>query len=366
MTKYSIIYCHQRFVVRTYIDCVLPVLKQVDELRNRSINKSFFHLVNLIQVLGWTPVSDEFSARFSAGSRTYRYFFHRRSMNVENMRKGLSCMVGTHDFRNLCKLNVEEVSNFERKIHQAEITPLRENDQDDLYRVEILGQAFLWHQIRCIVSVLFMIGRGQEEPEVVKELLDVQKHPGKPSYPLADEKPLVLHHCAFENLQFGYTMRNLWGVTCHQKQRWEDFALAAARIQNSFDKMGNSKVRVSDLQNFCLERIKVRRKKAEKYGQECSVQNVKVPFATELISWKEALEWMEGLALFPEPDGVGDVVHVPLLNRSKGTSYEEKVASLQNKRKSRFEENTINKRTTKEEDKAFYEHMTKQGGSAFD
>jgi hypothetical protein len=39
---------------------------------------------------------------------------------------------------------------------------------------------------------------------------------------------------------------------------------------------------------------------------------------------------------------------------------------VQNKRRGRFEENTIKKRKTKDEDKAFYEHMTKQGGSAFD
>ena len=41
------------------------------------------------------------------------------------------------------------------------------------------------------------------------------------------------------------------------------------------------------------------------------------------------------------------------------------VASLQNKRKSRFEEN-INKKKSKEEDQAFYHHKSKQGGSAFD
>ena len=49
-----------------------------------------------------------------------------------------------------------------------------------------------------------------------------------------------------------------------------------------------------------------------------------------------------------------------------GTSYEEKVGSLQNKRRSRYEENIIKKRKTKEEDQAFYEHKGKQGGSAFE
>jgi tRNA pseudouridine38/39 synthase len=57
-----------------------------------------------IRVLGWTPVSADFSARFSATGRIYRYLFRQRQLNVEKMRDGLAAMVGTHDFRNLCKL----------------------------------------------------------------------------------------------------------------------------------------------------------------------------------------------------------------------------------------------------------------------
>jgi len=322
-----------------------------------------------IRILGWTPVSDDFSARFSAGSRTYRYFFHRRSMSIDRMREGLAYMVGTHDFRNLCKLNVEEVSNFERKIHEAEIVPLTGDGEDGLYRLQIVGQAFLWHQIRCIVSVLFMIGKGVEEPQVVQELLDVQKHPGKPAYPLADEKPLVLHDCAYPNLQFGCTMRNLWSVTCHQEKRWEDLVLAAARIRNSLVKMGASQLQVPDVLRFCREKLELRHKKADKSGQPLTESKdfVRPPFSTELTTWTEAIEWMETIGLFPEPDSSKDTVHIPLLQRSKGTSYEEKVASLQNniKRKGRFDENMNKKSKSKEEDQAFYDHKAKQGGSAF-
>lgn len=32
--------------------------------------------------------------------------------------------------------------------------------------ITIRGMAFLWHQIRCMVSVLFLIGLHLEEPEV--------------------------------------------------------------------------------------------------------------------------------------------------------------------------------------------------------
>jgi len=30
----------------------------------------------------------------------------------------------------------------------------------------VTGKAFLWHQIRCIVSVLLFVGHGREHPEV--------------------------------------------------------------------------------------------------------------------------------------------------------------------------------------------------------
>lgn len=30
----------------------------------------------------------------------------------------------------------------------------------------VVGQAFLWHQIRCIVAILFLIAQGKEELEV--------------------------------------------------------------------------------------------------------------------------------------------------------------------------------------------------------
>lgn len=337
--------------------------RQVTELAYDKVLNSL--LPPEIRVLGWTPVSDEFSARFSAGSRTYRYFFHRRNMSIENMKKGLAYMVGKHDFRNFCKLNVEEVSNFERKIHQVDIVAVNEGNHDEIYYFEIVGQAFLWHQIRCIVTIVFMIGRGLEEPEVVRDLLNTEKYPGKPSYPLADERPLVLHHCAFPNLQFGYTAQNLWAVTCHQEQRWEELVLAAARIRNSLDKMEACPLHMSNLQRFCSQKLNVRRKKAGKYGQIMEKPEAP-PFVAELTTWKEALEWMRVQDLIPEPSTVKEVVHAPLLQRSCGTSYEEKVASLQNKRKSRFQDNIINKRKSKEEDRKFYEHKSQQGGSAFD
>jgi tRNA pseudouridine38/39 synthase len=48
-------------------------------------------------------------------------------------------------------------------------------------------------QVRCIAAVLLMVGRGQERPEIVQQLLDVEKEPCKPQYNMASEEPLLLY-----------------------------------------------------------------------------------------------------------------------------------------------------------------------------
>lgn len=46
-----------------------------------------------------------------------------------------------------------------------------------MYVVIIKAQAFLWHQIRCIMTILFLIGQNKEKPQIITELLDVVNNP---------------------------------------------------------------------------------------------------------------------------------------------------------------------------------------------
>ncbi len=45
--------------------------------------------------------------------------------------------------------------------------------------------------MRCIAAVLLMVGRGQEAPEVVRQLLDVDATPSKPYYNMAPEVGII-------------------------------------------------------------------------------------------------------------------------------------------------------------------------------
>uniref|UniRef100_A0A3Q3KE39 Pseudouridine synthase I TruA alpha/beta domain-containing protein n=1 Tax=Monopterus albus TaxID=43700 RepID=A0A3Q3KE39_MONAL len=60
-----------------------------------------------IRILDWAPVAEGFSARFDCQSRTYRYYFPRGSLDVALMADAAKKYEGTHDFRNLCKMDVE-------------------------------------------------------------------------------------------------------------------------------------------------------------------------------------------------------------------------------------------------------------------
>ena len=343
----------------------LRILKDVAELPYAKMLNNV--LPENIRILGWCPVSPEFNARFSCNTRTYRYFFQPRQLNMVKMTEGLKMMVGSHDFRNFCKMDVEKVYNFERKIHEAVIA----NTSNQMCYFEIVGQAFLWHQIRCIVAVLFMIGRGEEEPSIVMELLNTAKHPGKPSYKLAPERPLVLHNCGFPNLSVGYEASNMWALCCHMEQQWEELSLSAARVRNCIQSLLHVPLLKGDVLEFVSAKIQEhfnkKRQKPNNQLLQPFQEKFKKEFSSEsMLTWKEVLELMATSQIFPSPENLRFTLHVPLLHRSKGTTYEEKVESLQqsSKRKHKYEENIIQKRKSKEEDHAFYVHMSKQGGSA--
>jgi hypothetical protein len=128
-------------------------------------------------------------------------------------------MIGRHDFRNFCKMDVQNTTNFVRTLHSCDILPfpavttpagqlalfaggVQSPSEDpsacDLLEFRIHGDAFLYHQIRCTVAVLCLVGAGLEAPAVVDQLLDVAGHlAAKPSYELAPPEPLVLFHCDF-------------------------------------------------------------------------------------------------------------------------------------------------------------------------
>ena len=47
-----------------------------------------------------------------------------------------------------------------------------------MYVATLQGNAFLWHQIRCIMAVLMLVGQGKEQPTVGSNwiVVKIEKH----------------------------------------------------------------------------------------------------------------------------------------------------------------------------------------------
>lgn len=135
-----------------------------------------------ISVLWAHPVPDDFSARFSALSRRYRYLIYnrpirlanlrrrmtwwRRPLDVEAMRCAAVHLLGEHDF-----------SAFRASGCQAR-TPVRTLSRLDVERtgevvsLDVEANAFLHHMVRNIAGVLMAVGIGRFPPEWARQVLD--------------------------------------------------------------------------------------------------------------------------------------------------------------------------------------------------
>uniref|UniRef100_A0A453E2N1 tRNA pseudouridine synthase n=1 Tax=Aegilops tauschii subsp. strangulata TaxID=200361 RepID=A0A453E2N1_AEGTS len=119
------------------------------------------------------------------------------------MQKAAFKFIGEHDFRNFCKMDAANVSNYKRYITDFNISACdQRSNHDELWSMNIRGSAFLWHQVRCMAAVLFFVGQGLESPCVVDSLLDITKTPRKPQYTMAPELPLILRSCLFDGVSF--------------------------------------------------------------------------------------------------------------------------------------------------------------------
>ncbi|ONL98529.1 tRNA pseudouridine synthase [Zea mays] len=181
-----------------------------------------------IRVLGWCPVPADFHARFTCLSREYKYLFWKGDLDILEMQKAASKFIGEHDFRNFCKMDAANVSNYRRHITEFTISACdRRSNNDELCSMTIKGSAFLWHQVRCMVAVLFLIGQGLESPSVVDSLLDIMKTSRKPQYKMAPELPLILQSCLFDKANFMCSADASRSLTEHLNDEYRHHMLQA-------------------------------------------------------------------------------------------------------------------------------------------
>ncbi len=139
-------------------------------------------LPDSVAVLWSAQVADEFHARYSARSRTYRYVLLNRPvrpalearhagwfhspLDVEAMRSGARHFVGEHDFSAFRSSECQAKSPV-RTVHSLEVAR-----QGDRILFAIRANAFLHHMVRNIVGTLVYIGKGKHAPAWAAEILE--------------------------------------------------------------------------------------------------------------------------------------------------------------------------------------------------
>jgi tRNA pseudouridine38-40 synthase len=125
-------------------------------------------------------VDNEFSSRFQAVGRSYRFvitkeltpfnrlyrsYFPRHTVYVEAIKNVLPLFMGAHDFELFCQKNPE------LKTFVSVVTDIDFREEDDGYIFEITADRFLHNMVRRIVGTLVRLSGGNNIEEVISGLL---------------------------------------------------------------------------------------------------------------------------------------------------------------------------------------------------
>jgi len=138
-------------------------------------------LPDAVAVLWSHPVPDDFHARYSARSRTYRYSLLNRPvrpalsahyagwfhlpLDVQKMREAAALFVGEHDFSAFRSSECQAKSPV-RTIHAFQV-----EKRGETIDFVVRASAFLHHMVRNLVGTLVYVGKGKHPPHWVNQLL---------------------------------------------------------------------------------------------------------------------------------------------------------------------------------------------------
>ena len=137
-----------------------------------------------MRILWARQVGTDFHARFSARARRYCYMIctretpapllHNRcyqtdQLSVTGMRRAATFLVGQHDFSSFRAAACQAKTPC-RHVHFARVHAV-----NDWIFVDIQANGFLQHMVRNIVGSLLEVGRGNQPPEWIGELLEARQ-----------------------------------------------------------------------------------------------------------------------------------------------------------------------------------------------
>ncbi|MBN2638514.1 MAG: tRNA pseudouridine(38-40) synthase TruA [Bacteroidales bacterium] len=138
-----------------------------------------FHLKDIVVYNLW-PVPDEYHARFSATSRTYKYYItkirdpfaadlsweYSSPLDIIAMQKATQYLFDYTDFTSFSKLHTQTATN------DCKIIVANWEESDNQMIFTITADRFLRNMVRAIVGTLVEIGKGKLVPEDMKCIIE--------------------------------------------------------------------------------------------------------------------------------------------------------------------------------------------------
>lgn len=137
-----------------------------------------------IRIQSSVQVPDYFHPRHCASRKTYEYrilncpfpiptkrlyaHFTYVPLDVEKMAQAAALLVGEHDFKSFCAA-AAVVESTVRRIYELSV----EKEGSEIV-IRVQGNGFLYNMVRIIAGTLMEVGRGNVEPEKVREILDAK------------------------------------------------------------------------------------------------------------------------------------------------------------------------------------------------
>ncbi|MFQ3307013.1 MAG: tRNA pseudouridine38-40 synthase [Candidatus Midichloriaceae bacterium] len=172
------------------------------QFNTKTIQEAINHHLKprLISIINVTEENDIFHARFSSVKKQYLYkilnrlpfspieknlsWHIKQPLDIQFMTTAAQYLIGTHDFSSFrasgCQAN-SKIRNIEK------ISIKKIGDHID---IQILGNAFLYKQVRIMVGTLVMFGKRKISPIYMKEILE--KKDRRESYATAPPHGLYL------------------------------------------------------------------------------------------------------------------------------------------------------------------------------
>ncbi len=160
-------------------------------------------LPEAVRILKASLVPESFDARLSAKGKEYRYqvyqadilpphlvpywTFCHRPLDLEAMQAAAARFVGRHDFVSFAANPNRVLETTVRTIFSFTV-----RKSGPKYTFTVRGDGFLYKQVRSMVGFLLTVGKGNEKPEAVTELLEAAA-PRTARVETAPSRGLFLH-----------------------------------------------------------------------------------------------------------------------------------------------------------------------------